>query len=115
MARKQCVFLIMAIVMMKPEDGVAIGAGASGVVFSFMPVGIFIIFSLGRKFGFKKLFKQVIFYLLMPVAIITFIIAVSPSIAGVTGVGSMIVHLLALFVGVVFAIVYRKTIKEYFG
>ncbi len=79
-----------------------------------MPVGMYIIISLGKKFGFGKLFKQVTFYLLMPIAIFTFLFAVSPNVAGVTGVGSMILHLLALCVGVLMAVLFRKTIRGYY-
>lgn len=105
-----CIFAIAII----SNDDSFISAGASGLVFSYMPVGMYIIISLGKKFGFGKLFKQVTFYLLMPIAIFTFLFAVSPNVAGVTGVGSMILHLLALCVGVLMAVLFRKTIKGYY-
>ncbi len=60
------------------------------------------------------LFKQVSFYFLMSLAVPTLIIALSPSVQGVTGIPSMILHLLAIVIGVIFSIVFRKTIKAYF-
>ena len=47
-------------------------------------------------------------------ATVTLIIALSPSVKGVTGIWSMIVHIIGIIVGVVFTIIYRKKIKEYF-
>ncbi|MCR4649877.1 MAG: rhomboid family intramembrane serine protease [Lachnospiraceae bacterium] len=105
-----CIFILA----LSSKDDTFLSAGASGLAFAYMPVGMFIIISLGKKYGFKNLFKQIIFYLLMPIAIFTFIFAVSPNVAGVTGVESMIVHLLALCVGVLMAVLFRKKIKGYF-
>ena len=90
------------------------GSGASGLAFCFMPVVVYALFVLGRKYGFGKLFKQVSFYFLMSIAVQTLIIALSPSVKGVTGIPSMIVHLLALIIGVIFTIVFRKSINAYF-
>ena len=53
------------------------------------------------------------FYVLLGIAIPTIIISVSPNVAGVTGIPSMIVHLLALVTGAVFTIVFRKTLQEF--
>lgn len=103
---------IFAIAISSQSDSF-LTAGASGLAFSYMPVGMYIIISLGKRFGVGKLFKQVTFFLLMPIAILTLLFALSPNIAGVTGVGSMIVHLLALCVGVLMAFLNRKTIKGY--
>jgi membrane associated rhomboid family serine protease len=69
---------------------------------------------LGRRFGFGKLFKQVSFYLLMPIAITTLVFACSPSIAGTTDVWSMLLHLIGITCGIVFAVIFRKKIKNYF-
>ena len=105
--------LIMGAIYTK--DGERFGVnGASGLAFCFMPLGVYALFILGKKYGFGKLFTQVSFYLLMPIAIMTFLFAVSPDIKGVTGIPSMIIHLLAIAIGIIFAFVYRKTINEYF-
>ena len=101
------------VIAISSGDDSFISAGASGLAFSYMPVGMYIVISLGKRFGVGRLFKQVTFYLLMPIAIFTLLFAVSPNIAGVTGVGSMIIHLLALCVGVLMAFLFRKTIKGY--
>ena len=104
-----CIFIIA----MNSGDDSFISAGASGLAFAYMPVGMYILFVLGKKYGFKNLFRQVSFYLLIPIAITTFIFAVSPSISGVTGIVSMIIHLLALVTGVAMTVIFRKTIKKY--
>jgi uncharacterized membrane protein len=96
------------------EGEMAGGAGASGLAFCFMPIGVYVLFVLGRKYGFGKLFKQVSFYLLMSIAVPTLIIALSPSVQGVTGISSMVIHLLAIIIVVIFTIVFRKTINAYF-
>ena len=96
------------------EGEMAGGAGASGLAFCFMPIGVYVLFVLGRKYGFGKLFKQVSFYFLMSIAVPTLIIALSPSVSGVTGIESMIIHLLALVIGTIFTIVFRKSITAYF-
>lgn len=96
------------------ESELAGGAGASGLAFCFMPIGVYALFILGRKYGFGKLFRQVSFYFLMSIAIPTLIIALSPSVQGVTGISSMVIHLLAVIIGIIFTIVFRKTIKAYF-
>ena len=96
------------------ESEMAGGAGASGLAFCFMPIGVYVLFVLGRKYGFGKLFKQVSFYFLMSIAVPTLIIAISPSVQGVTGIPSMIIHLLAIIIGIVFTIVFRKPINAYF-
>lgn len=108
------IFTLILFIVITPKGETSLAAGASGLVFSFMPVGMFIIFMLGKKYGFKKLFKQISFYLLLQMAIITLIIALSPSVAGVTGIWSMIIHLLSILVGIIFSILYKKKIKEYF-
>lgn len=99
---------------MVPEGEECIVKGASGLAFAFVPVGLYIFFVLGRRFGFGKLFKQVSFYLLMPIAITTLVFACSPSIAGTTDVWSMLLHLIGITCGVVFAVIFRKKIKSYF-
>ena len=96
------------------EDGVAVGAGASGLAFCFIPIAVYAIIVLGRKYGFGKLFKQISLYFFMSISLQSLIIALSPSVAGVTGIPSMIIHLLALVIGVIFTFVFRKTINAYF-
>ena len=97
------------------RDGADYGcAGASGMAFAFMPVGLYALFLLGSRFGYGKLFKQIAFYVLMSIAIPTIIISVTPNVAGVTGLPSMVIHLLGLVIGTFFAIVFRKTLQEFF-
>ena len=97
------------------RDGADYGcAGASGMAFAFMPVGLYALFLLGSRFGYGKLFKQIAFYVLMSIAIPTIIISVTPNVAGVTGIPSMVIHLLGLVIGTTFAIVFRKTLQEFF-
>ena len=50
----------------------------------------------------------------MSMAVPTLIISLSPSVSGVTGIESMIIHLLALVIGTIFTIVFSKTINAYF-
>ena len=69
---------------------------------------------MGRKYGFGKLFKQISFYVLLLIAIPTVAISFIPDIAGVTGIPSMVIHLIALVIGVIFAAVFRKKINGYF-
>ena len=90
------------------------GSGASGLAFCFTPTVVYALLVLGRNFGFGKLLKQVSFYFLISIAIQTLIIALSPSVKGVTGIPSMIIHLLALVIGIIFTIVFRKSINAYF-
>ena len=85
--------------------------GASGLAFCFVPIALYAIFVLGKKYGFGKLFKQVSFYFLIPFSLLTLFIAVSPFVAGVP---SMIIHLSAIIIGVIFTVVYRKTINSFF-
>jgi len=89
-------------------------AGASGMAFAFMPVGMYALYLLGSRFGYGKLFKQVSFYVLMSIAIPTVIISVTPNVAGVTGIPSMVIHLLGIVIGTIFAIVFRKTLQDFF-
>jgi membrane associated rhomboid family serine protease len=107
-------FSLVLASIIAPEGTDAFAAGASGFAFSYMPVGVYIIFVLGKKYGFKQLFKQVSFYLLLPIAITTLIIALSPSVKGVTGIWSMMMHIIGVFVGVVFSVIYNKQIKEFY-
>ena len=97
-----------------PEGKDCVVKGASGLAFAFFSVGLYIFFVLGKRFGFGSLFKQVSFYLLMPIAITTLVFACSPSIAGTTDVWSMLLHLIGITCGVVFAVIYRNAIKSYF-
>ncbi len=107
--------LIMGAVLYSSSGEKYGSAGASGLVFCFMPLGIYILYVLGKKYGFGKLFKQVLFYLLMPIAVMTLFFAFSPNAGGVTGIPSMIIHLLAIAIGVLFSYVFRKTIYTYYN
>lgn len=75
-------FIYAICVMLTPEGEENICKGASGVAFAFVPLGLYILFLMGKKYGFGNLFKQVSFYFLMPIAITTIVIAFSPSVAG---------------------------------
>ena len=97
-----------------PEGKDCVVKGASGLAFAYVPVGLYIFLILGKRSGFGNLFKQVSFYLLMPIAITTLVFACSPSIAGTTDVWSMLLHLIGITCGVVFAVIYRNAIKSYF-
>jgi membrane associated rhomboid family serine protease len=106
---------IMGMIFTKDGDSFAV-SGASGLAFSFMPVGISILFVMGKKYGFGKLFRQVLFYLLMGIAIPTMVIALMPDIAGVAGIPSMIIHLIAIVMGIVFAVIFKgKTVSFFDG
>ena len=105
--------LIMGAIYTKDGDMFSV-AGASGIAFAFMPVGMYALFLFGKNFGFGKLFKQVSFYVLMGMAIPTAIISLTPRIGDVAGVPSMVIHLMGLIIGSVFAIVYRKSLQDYF-
>ena len=105
---------IMGVIYTKDGDSFAV-SGASGLAFSFMPVGIFILFVMGKKYGFGKLFRQVSFYLLMGIALPTAVISLIPNIAGVAGIPSMIIHLIALAIGVVFAFICKGKIACFFN
>ena len=105
---------IMGAIYTKEGDTFSV-SGASGLAFSFMPVGVYILFVMGKKFGFGKLFRQVSFYLLMGIAIPTMVIALMPNIAGVAGIPSMIIHLIAIVIGIVFAVIFRRKIEGYFN
>ena len=108
------IFTLILFMVITREGEANLAAGASGLAFSYMPIGMFIVFLLGKKYGFKQLFKQVSFYLLLPIAITTLIIALSPNVKGVTGIWSMIMHILGILVGIVFSVVNRKRINVYF-
>ena len=107
-------FIYVMAAALVPSDATFSSNGASGLAFSYMPVGLWVLFNLGKKFGFGKLFKQISFYFLMPIAITTIVFALSPNIAGATTVWSMYLHLIAVAVGIIFAVVFRKTIRGYF-
>ena len=105
--------LIMGAVYTK--TGIVYGcSGASGMAFAFMPVGMYALFLLGNRFGYGKLFKQISFYVLLGIAVPTIIISVTPNIAGVTGIPSMVIHLLGLAIGILFSSMFRKTLQDYF-
>ena len=72
-------------------------------------MGLYLLF-VSAKNNIKLLFKQVSFYFLVSI-IIAMIIMVNPYVAGTA---SMIMHIVAIIAGVVFAMIYRKTIKAFF-
>lgn len=92
-----------------PQGETAYGAGISGIAFSYGIIGLYILFSLGKK-NFKLMFKQVSFYLLFNI-IIAMIVMVNPYVAGVS---SMIVHIVAIIFGVLYVIYYRNIISDFF-
>ena len=101
-------FYIIAMVI-TPKGETANGAGVSGIAFSYGIIGIYSLFVLG-KMNFKLMFKQVSFYLLLNI-IVGMIVMVNPYVAGIY---SMIIHIVAIVFGIVYTIVFRKTIKDYF-
>ena len=82
--------------------------GGSGVAFSFVPLAAYILFVLGKKYGLGKLLKQLTFYLLMPLILSSFVIAFNPTIAGTF---SMVIHLIGILCGALFAFLFRKKIN----
>lgn len=100
---------IMGVIYTKDGESFAV-SGASGIAFSFMPVGVYILCVMAKRYGFGKLFRQVSFYLLMGIALPTAVISLMPNIAGVAGIPSMIIHLIALAIGVVFAFICKGKI-----
>lgn len=100
-------FFIIAMVI-TPKGEIAEGAGISGVAFSYGIIGLYTLLTLGKK-NIKLLLKQVSFYLLFNI-VVAMIIMVNPYVAGIH---SMIVHIVAIVLGIVYAIVYHKAIKEF--
>jgi membrane associated rhomboid family serine protease len=105
---------IMGVIYTKDGESFAV-SGASGIAFSFMPVGVYILCVMAKRYGFGKLFRQVSFYLLMGIALPTAVISLMPNIAGVAGIPSMIIHLIALAIGVVFAFICKGKIACFFN
>lgn len=105
---------IMGVIYTKDGESFAV-SGASGIAFSFMPVGVYILCVMAKRYGFGKLFRQVSFYLLMGIALPTAVISLIPNIAGVAGIPSMIIHLMALAIGVVFAFICKGKIACFFN
>lgn len=93
-----------------PQGETAYGAGISGIAFSYGIIGLFSLFTLGKK-NFMLMFKQVSFYLLLNI-IIAMIVMVNPYVAGVS---SMIVHIVAILFGVIYAVIYQKVIGDFFN
>ena len=102
-------FYIIARVV-TPQGETAYGAGISGIAFSYGIIGTYSLFTLGKK-NYKAMFKQVSFYLLLNV-VIAMIVMVNPYVAGVS---SMIVHIVAIVFGSIFAMRYRRIIGDFFG
>lgn len=101
-------FYIIAFVI-TPEGETASAAGISGIAFSYGIIGLYLLYVLGKK-NFKRMFKQVSFYLLINI-IIAMIIMVNPYVAGVP---SMIIHIVAIVCGIIYAVFYRGAINEFF-
>lgn len=101
-------FYIIAFVI-TPQGETAYGAGISGIAFSYGIIGLCLLFVLGKK-NFKLMFKQVSFYLLLNI-IIAMIVMVNPYVAGVS---SMIVHIVAILFGIIYAVFYRRIINDFF-
>lgn len=101
-------FYVIAFVV-TPQGETAYGAGISGIAFSYGTIGAYALFILGKK-NVKRLYKQVSFYLLINI-LITMFIMVNPYVAGVS---SMIVHLVAIVAGIVYAAFYRGAINDFF-
>lgn len=101
-------FFIIAMVI-TPAGETAYGAGISGIAFSYGVMGLYILLALGKK-SWKRLFTQVGFYLLIQI-VVAMIVMVNPYVAGVA---SMIMHLVAIVFGLVFTVIYRKKIGEFF-
>lgn len=91
-----------------PKGETAYGAGISGIAFSYGMIGLYILFSLGKK-NVKLMFKQVSFYLLLNI-IIAMLIMVNPYVAGVS---SMIVHIVAIIFGIIYVVFYRRIISDF--
>ena len=102
-------FYIIAM-LITPKGETAYGAGISGIAFSYGIIGLYSLLVLGNK-NFKLMFKQVSFYLLINI-VVAMIIMVNPYVAGIH---SMIIHIVAIVFGIVYAIVYRKTISDFFN
>ena len=102
-------FYIIAIIV-TPKGETAYGAGISGIAFSYGIIGLYALLVLAKK-NFKLMFKRVNFYLLMNIVIVM-LIMVNPYVAGML---SMIIHIIAIIFGIIYAIFYRKTIKDFFS
>ncbi|MBQ7344554.1 MAG: rhomboid family intramembrane serine protease [Oscillospiraceae bacterium] len=100
-------FFVIAMVV-TPKGETAYGAGISGVAFSYGIIGLYVLWVLGKK-DHKRLFKQVSFYLLINI-VVAMIVMVNPYVAGVS---SMIIHIVAIVFGIVFAAFYRKEIGAF--
>lgn len=101
-------FYIIAIVI-TPQGERALGAGISGVAFSYGIIGAYSLYVLGKK-NFRLLLKQGDFYLLMNI-MIAMILMVNPYVAGKS---SMIIHIVAILAGLLFAAFYRMEIRDFF-
>ena len=100
-------FYVIAFVV-TPQGETAYGAGISGIAFSYGTLGTYALYTLGKK-NIKLLFKQVSFYLLINI-VITMFIMVNPYVAGVS---SMIVHLVAIVSGIMYAAICHNVINNF--
>lgn len=101
-------FYMIALVI-TPQGETAYGAGISGIAFSYGIIGLYSLFILGKK-NYKLMFKQGSFYLLLNI-LIAMVVMVNPYIAGIS---SMIIHIVAIIFGIIYAVFYRKIISDFF-
>ena len=102
-------FFVIAMVE-TPAGETAYGAGISGIAFSYGMIGAYILFVLGKR-NRKLLLKQVSFYALMNI-VVAMLVMINPFVAGVS---SMIIHLIAVAFGVVYIMIYKKRIHNFFS
>ena len=96
--------------LITPKGETAIGAGFSGIAFSYGIIGLYSLIVLAKK-NFRAMFRQVSFYLLINI-VVAMLIMVNPFVAGVP---SMITHIVAIVLGIVCILVYRKAIRGFFN
>lgn len=92
-----------------PNGEHAYGSGISGIAFSYGIIGLYILIQM-LKFDKKETLKQVSFYPLLNIILIM-LIMINPYVAGTT---SMIIHIVAVFAGIIFIIIKHKILKDYF-
>ncbi|MBQ2201142.1 MAG: rhomboid family intramembrane serine protease [Clostridia bacterium] len=90
-----------------PKGETAFSAGISGIAYAYEVVGLYVLYSLGRK-DFKLLFKQVSFYCLIGIAVVMLLLICA------AGLWSAVIHFIAIVCGVIFTIAFHKTIQAFF-
>ena len=91
-----------------PKGETAFSAGISGIAYAYEVVGLYVLYSLGRK-DFKLLFKQVSFYCLIGIAVVMLLLICA------AGLWSAVIHFIAIMCGVIFTIAFHKTIQAFFS